>query len=434
MRFAEAVRDLESRQPESMPEPDTTRIARLAELLDHPELSYPTVQITGTNGKTTTAGIVTALACAHGLTAGKFISPHVTSVTERLSVCGEPIDEARFAETYAYLLPYLEEVDGLSRKVTYFEALTALAFVWFADVPVGLGVFEVGMGGRWDATNLVRGDVAVLCPIGLDHLGILGDSLEEIAAEKAGIVKEGRPAVVRAQRPAAMGILEARAREVGATLLVEGTEWSLERRVQAIGGQTISVRGLHATYEDFVIPLFGESTARNAAASIVAIEALLGRALDERATRVALGRMTSPGRVELVGRGPLVILDGAHNPDAATSLVEALGAFSFERLHLVAGMFGDKDVEGVCGILGPAAARAYACRPPGPRAAPAERVAAALRAAGAPEVSVHPDVAAAVQAARAAARKADCILVTGSFYTVARARPLFVDGPQGSRP
>ena len=428
MRFAEALRELEARQPESMPEPDLERITRLAELLDHPELTYPTIQLTGTNGKTTTARMVTALACALGLTTGLFVSPHVVSTTERLSVCGESISEEAFAETWAYLRPFLQAVDRFGRPVTYFEALTAMAFAWFADVPVALGVFEVGMGGRWDATNLVRGDVAVICPIGLDHVGILGNTIEGIAGEKSHLIKPGRPAVIRRQRPEAMAVLEARAGEVGADLLVEGAAWDLERRTEALGGQAVTARGLHATYGDVVLPLFGEEMARNAGAAIVAVEALLGRALDERVLREALGGITSPGRVEVVGRRPLVVLDGAHNLDAAASLAEALGAFARERLHLVAGMFADKDVEGVAGILAPLAARAYACAPRGPRAAPAERVAAALGAAGVPEVEAFGSVVEAVRAALAAAAEDDLILVTGSFYTVAEARPAFVAG------
>ncbi len=205
MNFQDALRDLDARQPEQMPQPSLDRIAAVEELLDHPELTYPSIHITGTNGKTTTARLVTGLACAHGLTTGTFVSPHLQSVTERLTLCGGEISVAEFGEEYERLLPYLRTVDGRSdRRVTYFEALTALAFLWFADKPVQLGVFEVGMGGTWDATNLVRGEVAVLCPIGLDHVGILGDTVEEIAGEKAGILKPGSAAVVRRVRAAAV--------------------------------------------------------------------------------------------------------------------------------------------------------------------------------------------------------------------------------------
>jgi dihydrofolate synthase / folylpolyglutamate synthase len=429
VRFAEAVRDLDDRQPESMPEPSLDRIRALADLLDHPELTYPSIQVTGTNGKTTTARLVTSLACAHGLTTGTFVSPHIDAVNERISVCGRPIQDEEFAEEYEHLRPYLERVDGLgSPRVTYFEALTALAYLWFADKPVSLGVFEVGMGGTWDATNLVRGDVAVLCPIGLDHVRQLGSTVREVAEEKSGIVKEGRTAVVREQRPEAMAVIEKRCADVGATLLLEGEAFSLSARTSGVGGQTVGIRGIHAIYDDDVfLPLFGEQAARNAAASIVACESLLGRALDDRALKSALRSATSPGRIEVVQRHPVVVLDGAHNPDAATALVAALReAFTWRRLHLVVGMFADKDVEAVTAILAPLADRAYVCMTSSPRAAARDRVAGGLVNGGAREVRTVDTVPSAVDAAREAAEGHDLILVTGSFYTVAEARPLFV--------
>jgi dihydrofolate synthase / folylpolyglutamate synthase len=425
MDFSAALRDLDTRQPESMPEPTLDRISQLVKLLDHPELTYPTIHITGTNGKTTTARLVTALACAHGLTTGTFISPHLESVTERLAICGRRISDDDFAEEYGHLAPFFDRVDGLGPRVTYFEALTALAYLWFADKPIGLGVFEVGMGGTWDATNLVRGDVAVICPIGLDHRE-LGSTVAEVASEKAGIIKQGRSAVVREQRPEAMDVLHGRARDVGASLLLEGDAFELTARTQALGGQALSIRGLFGTYEAILLPLWGEQAARNAAASIAATEALLGRALDDATVRRTLGEARSPGRIEVVARRPLVVLDGAHNPDAAAALARALPeGFQWGQLHLVLAMFGDKDVESVAALLGPLADRAWAAQSASPRAAPTERVAAALRAAGVAEVESAGSVREAAVAARDAAGRADLVLVTGSFYTVGDARPLF---------
>jgi dihydrofolate synthase/folylpolyglutamate synthase len=410
-----------------MPQPSLDRIRALAELMADPQLTYPSVHVTGTNGKTTTARLVTALACAHGLTAGTFISPHVTSVTERISVCGDPISEEEFAEEYERLLPYLERVDGLGRRVTYFETLTALAYLWFADKPVGLSVFEVGMGGTWDATNLIRGDVAVLCPIGLDHVAHLGPTLEDIAEEKAGIIKDGRTVVVREQRPGALAVIERRCKEAGATMVVEGTDFGLTSRTQALGGQVLAIQGLETTYRDVFLSLFGEQAARNTTAAITACETLLGRSLGEEVVREALGTATSPGRIEVVGRRPLVVLDGAHNPDAAAALASALPeAFRWNRLHLVMAMFGDKDVETVAGLIGPLAHRGYVTVNSSPRSAPAKRVAAALREAGLADLEMSASVEQAVAAARQAAAADDLILVTGSFYTVADARPLFV--------
>jgi dihydrofolate synthase/folylpolyglutamate synthase len=420
------LHDLDSRQPEVMPGPSLDRIRRLAELLDHPELTYPSIHVTGTNGKTTTARLVSALACAHGISTGTYISPHLASVAERVSVCGVDMTEEEFAEEYERLFPYLERVDAFAGRLTYFETLTALAYLWFADKPVGLGVFEVGMGGTWDATNLIRGEVAVLCRIGLDHTAILGSTVEEIATEKAGIIKKGRVAVVRAQLPGAMAVIEERAADVGATLLVEGVAFGLASRTQGVGGQSLTLRGLHATYDDAFLPLFGEQTARNAAASVAAMEALLDRALDEDALRRALAAVSSPGRLEVVSRHPLTVLDGAHNLDAAGALADTLKeAFRWNRLHMIVAMFGDKNVEGFARVIAPLADRAYASRSSSPRAAPAGRVAEALTAAGMERVETFDTIRDAVSAARAAAAEGDLILVTGSLYTVADARPLF---------
>jgi len=427
MNYSEAIRDLDSRQSESMPNPSLDRIRAVAELMAEPQLTYPSIHVTGTNGKTTTARLVTALACTHGLTTGTFISPHVTAVTERISVCDEPIAEEEFADVYGHLLPFLEHVDGLGRRVTYFETLTALAYLWFADKPVGLGVFEVGMGGTWDATNLIRSDVAVLAPVGLDHVMQLGPAIEDIAEEKAGIIKEGRIAVVREQRPGPLAVIERRCKEVDASMLLEGRDFALTSRTPGVGGQTMSIGGLHTSYDDLFLSLFGEQAARNAAASVAACEALLGRSLSYDAVREALGKATSPGRIEVVGRRPLVVLDGAHNPDAAEALASALlEAFHWDRLHLVMAMFGDKDVETVAGMIAPIADRAYLTVNSSPRSAPIDRLANAVRESGVTEPETFASVGEAVAAARGAAGTEDLILVTGSFYTVADARPLFV--------
>jgi len=427
MNYRQAVADLEGRQSEAMPEPTLDRIGELVSLLDHPELTYPSIHVTGTNGKTSTARMLTALACAHGLSTGTFISPHVTSLLERLSVCGREMTEEEFGDEYQRLLPYFDQVGRVSgKRVTYFDALTAMAYLWFADKPVALGVFEVGMGGTWDATNLIRGDVAVLCPIGVDHRE-LGTTPGQVAVEKSGIIKEGRIAVVRIQVPEAMAVIQARARAMGADVLEEERDFEVVARAKAVGGQSISIRAPHAAYPEVFLPLYGEQLARNAAAALTGMEALLGRALDQPAVTAAFGIVRSPGRMEVVGRHPLVVLDGAHNPDAARALAAALPeSFRWDRLHLVMGIFADKDVEGVVQILAPLADRGYACRSSSPRAAPTERVVAALHAAGLSDVEAFPSVPWAVDAAQAAAQEGDLILVTGSLYTVADARPSFV--------
>jgi dihydrofolate synthase / folylpolyglutamate synthase len=425
VRFAEALAELDARQPERMV-PDLDRIRALAELLGDPQRTYPTVHVTGTNGKTTTTRLVTALACAHGIVAGAYTSPHLASVTERLALCAEPIDEEEFGQEYERLLPYLQAVDARSdQRVTYFEALTALAYLWFADKPVGLGVFEVGMGGVWDATNLVAGDVAVICPIDLDHPE-LGSTVAEVAREKAGIVKPGKVAVVREQPAEALDVVQARAEEVGARVLLEGRDFGLAGRAPAVGGQVVDVRGLHATYEGFVLPLFGDHAARNAAGAVVALEALLDRPLSEEAVRRAFAAAEMPGRLEVIGRRPLVVLDGAHNPAGAAALADALAeSFTWQRLHLVIGVSANKDVDGVVAALTPLADRVYAARHGSIRSAPAERVAEASAGAGLP-VEAFATVAEALAAARGSAVPEDLILVTGSLYTVADARGVLV--------
>ncbi len=425
MRFDEAVAELDARQPEHMPKPDLDRMRALATLLDDPHLTYPTIHVTGTNGKTTTARLVAAIACAHGLTTGLFTSPHLVSVVERFEICGEPIAEETFGEEYEHLAPYLRSVDERVGRVTYFETLAALGFLVFADAPVALGVFEVGMGGTWDATNLVAGDVAVVCPIGLDHRE-LGSTIAEVAGEKAGIIKEGRVAVVREQVPDVLDVLERRCEEQIATMLLEDREWGLEQRTAAVGGQAFTVRGLHASYDELLLPIHGEHAARNAAAAIAAVEALLERELHADAVRAALASATSPGRLEVVGRHPLVVLDGAHNPAAAEALAIALPeTFAGDRLHLVMAVFRDKDLDGIVRAIAPLADAGYATAVESVRARPAKEVATALTAVGVP-TETFGSVADALVAAKRAASEEDVILVTGSLYTVADARRALV--------
>ena len=423
MRFEEAVAQLDERQPEHMPGPSLDRIRAVVEYLDHPELTYPTIHVTGTNGKTTAARVAAAVACSHGVTTGLFISPHLRSVLERLSVCGRDISEREFADEWGHLAPFLELVDAAGPlSVTYFEAVTALAFLWFADKPVGLAVFEVGMGGSWDATNVISGDVAVLCPIGMDHVAELGPTLADIAREKSGIIKPGMVAVVREQDTDAEQVVRDRATDVDATLRWEGPDWEVEERLRAVGGQSFRLRGFHATYEDLFLPLFGEHAVRNAAAGIVAVEAALGRALDEGALREGLAEVRAPGRLEIVARQPLIVLDGAHNPAGAEALATAMREFfTWDRLHLVLAVSANKDLAGIVRPLAPIADAAYAARNDSVRTADTAPIADAFSSKDTP-VEVFDSVAAALDAARTSAAGDDVILVTGSLYTVADAR------------
>jgi dihydrofolate synthase / folylpolyglutamate synthase len=423
MRFEDAERALDRRQPEHMPEPSLDRIRTLAELLDDPQLTYPTIHVTGTNGKTTIARAAAAVACVHGITTGLFTSPHLLTVRERLSLCGVEISEAEFAEEWSHLQPFLDAADAKGDvAATYFEAVTALAFLWFADKPVGLGVFEVGMGGSWDATNLVAGDVAVIGEISLDHPE-LGSTVQEVATEKAGIVKPGKVVVVREQpHDEAMAVIEARAHEVEATVLLEGRDWELAVRVPALGGQQFRIEGAHSSYDELFLPMFGDHAVRNAAAAIVAVEAVLGHALDPDATRSAIGELRIPGRLEIADRGPTVILDGAHNPAGAEALARALGeSFTWSRLHVVLAVSSNKDLDGIVAALAPLADAWYPARNESVRSFPAEHVAERVAAARG-RVADLGTVSEMLAAARDAAVEDDLILVTGSLYTVADAR------------
>ncbi len=424
MRFEDAVAELHSRVPSRMI-PDLTRITALAELMGDPQLTYPSIHITGTNGKTTTSRIVSALSCAHGITSGLYTSPHLESVVERISSCGEPISEEAFAEQYERLLPFLRVVDERGEKVTFFEVLTALAYLWFSDKPVSLGVFEVGMGGKWDATNLISGDVAIICPIAMDHPE-LGPTIAEKAEEKAGIIKEGKVVVVREQPPDALAVIEARARNVGAKLLLEDVDFSTEDRVAAFGGQVVSVRGLHGLYEELMLPVFGEHAARNASAAIVAMESFLDRQLGDTEARAAFAEVAVPGRLEVIGRHPLVLLDGAHNPAGAAALAESLEeSFTWDDLFLVAAISSDKDVAGMLDPLAPLVTRAFATRYEGTRALDPGELATACAAAGI-LAQACPSIRDALGEAAGLAGDTDLILITGSLFAVAEARALLV--------
>ncbi len=421
LNYPEALAELEARRETRMV-PDLSRILRLATLLDDPQLSYPSIHVTGTNGKGTAATVANALACAHGIITGLYTSPHLLSVVERLSICGHDITKGEFAEEYDHLLPFLMMVDREGdERVTYFETLTALAYLWFADKPVGLGVFEVGMGGTWDATNLVSGDVAVITPIDLDHPE-LGPTVTDVAREKAGIIKEGKVVVSREQTDEALRVIEDRCRDVGAELKLEFRDWELDDRLQAVGGQSIRVQAPLATYDDLHLPLFGEHAARNAAAAIVAFEALLGTALSEDETRKALASVRWPGRMEVVSRRPTMMLDGAHNPAAAAALVRALSeSFVWQRLHLVIAVSGNKDLDGIVSELAQVADIAYVARNDSERSGDARPLAERFGAAGI-ATRAFDSVGSALTAARADADESDLILVTGSLYTVADAR------------
>ena len=422
-----AVARLFARQPNRMV-PDLERITTLAELLGRPDQAYPSIHLTGTNGKTTTSHMVGCLLAALGVTAGTYTSPHLQDVRERLRVGVEPVSREVFVEGLAYLEPFLAEVDARHPDlVTFFEVLTALAFTHFADAPVDVGVFEVGMGGRWDATNLVRGEVAVLGEIALDHPE-LGSAVEHVAAEKLGIIKDGATVVSAAQHPAVTPLVEEAVQAQACQLVVAGRDFAVAERELAVGGQRLSLRGVTGTVTDVYLPLHGPHQAGNAALALAAVEGFLGFAggLDEDVIREGFAAVRSPGRLEVVRRHDAapVVLDGAHTPRGAHCLATALREeFAYRNRVFVLGILADKDVEGIVAELLPVAEHVVATQPPSGRAAPFERVAKAVRSAGG-TVETAPDVAHALSLASGVAGAEDAVVVTGSLYTVGEARGL----------
>ena len=421
MNYKEAVRALDDRLPTRMV-PDLDRMRAVSDLLNQPQQNYPSIHITGTNGKTTTAVVATELLKAAGLRVGTYTSPHLHSVRERIAYDGAPILEEEFAEMYAYLEPYLQQVDTLGERVTYFETLTILAQLWFAERAVDVAVMEVGMGGEWDATNLVDGRVAVITEVTVDHPE-LGKTPVEVAREKAGIIKAGAVCVTAERDADVLQVIEERCRAVGATLRVDRRDFSFSGCELAVGGQSVELRIGGEKYEEMFIPVYGERMATDALLGLAAVSAFLGdRPLEVELVRSALVDVRSPGRIEVLRRRPLVIVDGAHNPAAASELVSALEeSFAAERLILVIGMLGDKDIAGVVGAIVPIADDVIVTSPRSPRAAPAERVAAEVRRVGA-DPQIVASVEGAVAHAQERATEKDLVLVTGSFTTVAEAR------------
>ena len=345
-----------ARWPESRIAPSIERIAALVDILGSPQLTYPTIHVGGTNGKTTTTRMIDALLFAHGLRTGRFTSPHLETYLERIAINGQSIDPKELIFSFNDIAAYLDLMDEkFEHPISFFEAITALAFVAFAEHPIDVGVIEVGMGGQWDATNVVDADVSVIMPIGFDHMEYLGNTLHEIASTKAGIIKENGFIVLAQQEPEAAKELIRKAAEVGADVVREGIEYSVTSRAVAVGGQLLTIQGVNETYEEIFLPLHGRHQASNAAAALVAVEAFFGdQPLDIDAVRAGFASVVSPGRCEVVHRDPTIILDAAHNPHGAKALAETLRSeFNFDEIIAVVGILGDKDAAGIFKELEP---------------------------------------------------------------------------------
>ena len=339
-----------NRWPETRIAPTLERIAALADALGSPQLSYPTIHIAGTNGKTTTTRLIDSLCFELGMRTGRFTSPHLESFLERISINGESISPEGMIATYNDIALYLDMIDSrMPNKLSFFESMCALAFVAFAEYPVDVGIFECGMGGEWDSTNVINAAVSVITPIGFDHMEYLGDTLEKIALTKSGIIKPNSFAVLARQESEVAQVLMHKCAEVDATPLREGVEYSLKKRSLAVGGQLISISGVFGDYEDIFLPLHGAHQATNAATALAAVEAFAGETkLDEAVVREAFANATSPGRCEIIMRNPTVVIDAAHNPHGAESLRSTIQSeFDFESIIAVVAPMGDKDVDGI---------------------------------------------------------------------------------------
>ena len=433
--FAEVEDALLSRWPETRLEPSLDRIRAFTELLGDPQRGYPVIHLTGTNGKTSTSRMIDTLIRATELRTGRFTSPHVERMSERICLDGTPLTDEEFVRAFNDVAPYTHLVDAAeAHPLSFFETVVGMAYAAFADAPVDVAVVEVGLGGTWDATNVADGTVAVVLPIAVDHARFLGDHPEQIAGEKAGIIKPGATAVLARQQPGVEEVLLQRCAEVGATAVREDVDFGVVSRSPAVGGQLVSLQGLRRRYDEVFVPLHGAHQAQNAAVALAAVEAFLGdHPLADDLVHGAFAHVTSPGRLEVIRRSPTIVLDCAHNPHGAAATGEALeDSFTFDPLIGVVGVMADKDHEGVLAAFEPHLAHVVCTQNSTDRALPADRLAqAAVEIYGEHRVTVAPRLGDALDLAAGLAESGSgssigtgAVLVTGSVVTVGEARTL----------
>jgi dihydrofolate synthase/folylpolyglutamate synthase len=449
---------LDQRWPETKIEPSLTRISALMDLLGSPQRGYPSIHVAGTNGKTSVARMVDALLTALQWRTGRTISPHLQSAVERIAIDGKPISPATYVATYAELEPFVQLVDRQSEEaggpsMSKFEVLTAMAFAAFADAPIEVAVIEVGLGGRWDATNVVNAPVAVITPISVDHVEYLGEDIAGIAGEKAGIIHkalgadEGAPdtvAIIGRQVPEAMEVVLAQTVLADAAVAREDSEFAVLSRQVAVGGQMLQLQGLGGVYSDVFLPLHGEHQAHNAAVALAAVEAFFGagpqRQLDVDSVRAGFATASSPGRMERMRSTPTVFVDAAHNPAGAAALAQTLvEEFVFRFLVGVVSVMGDKDVSGVLAALEPVFDRIVVTHNGSTRALDVESLALiAQQWFGPDRVLTAENLRDAIDTATALVDDADVadeaysgtgIVITGSVVTAGAARSLFGRDP-----
>lgn len=433
--------ELNTRWPETKIEPSLKRIAALVDVLGDPHRSYPVVQVAGTNGKTSTARMIDALLTRVGLRTGRFTSPHLQLVTERIALDGAPISPERYVEVYRDIEPYVSMVDGASEiPMSKFEVLTGMAYAAFAEAPVDVAVVEVGLGGTWDSTNVADARIAVVGPVSTDHVEYLGSDIAGIASEKAGIIKPGSIALVGQQTPEAMKVILARVAEVDATVARAGLEFGVLRRDVAVGGQLLKLQGLGGAYDEIFLPLHGAHQADNAAIALAAVEAFFGagaaRSLDIDVVREGFASVVVPGRLERVRSSPTIFVDAAHNPHGAQALAAALDSeFGFRRVVAVVGVMADKDAAGILAALEPVVAEVVVTRNSSPRAMDADELGAVAREVFDPDrVVVEPHLDDAIETAvRLVETRDDSaeslagggVIATGSVVTAGEVRTLF---------
>ncbi|WP_370966289.1 folylpolyglutamate synthase/dihydrofolate synthase family protein [Amycolatopsis sp. cg9] len=439
--------ELNQRWPETKIEPSLTRISALTQLLGEPNRGYPVLHVAGTNGKGSTARMIDALLTRMGLRVGRYTSPHLQLVTERIALDGRPISAARYAELWHDIAPYVSMVDGAAADgvaMSKFEILTGMAFAAFADAPVEAAVLEAGLGGAWDATNVADADVAVITPIGLDHVEYLGPDAVSAAREKAGIIKAGSVAVIAEQDPEVQKVLLERAVEVDAAVARAGSEFGVLEREVAVGGQLLKLQGLGGVYDDVFLPLHGAHQAANAALALAAVEAFFGAGKDKQlvveAVREAFAEVETPGRLERVRAAPAVMIDAAHNPHGARALATTVAEeFAFRRLVAVVGVMAEKDAHGILDALEPVVSDIVVTRNSSPRSMPLDELnQLAISVFGEDRVVAETDLETAIETAIALVETSDDpeeplagggVLVTGSVVTVGEARTLFGKEP-----
>ncbi|MFO6451486.1 MULTISPECIES: bifunctional folylpolyglutamate synthase/dihydrofolate synthase [unclassified Aeromicrobium] len=427
-----------SRWPETRLEPSLDRIRAICELMGDPQDAQPLVHLTGTNGKTSTSRMIDALLRALDLRTGRFTSPHLQRINERICIDGEPLSDELFVDAYADVAVYADLVDqSQSHPLSFFEMLVAMGYAAFADAPVDVAVVEVGMGGAWDATSVADAAVAVITPIDVDHASYLGDTPADIAVEKSGIIKRGSRTVLASQSEEVLEVMLTRAAEMGSPVVLEGVDFRVESRTPAVGGQMFTIQGVKGRYEDILLPLHGAFQARNAALALAAVEVFTGDAeLDPDLVRAGFGAVTSPGRLEVVRRSPTIVLDAAHNPHGVRAMVESIGEeFTFNPLIGVVGVMADKDAEEILRELETSVAHLICTQNSTERSLPAADLGELATGIFGPErVTVVPRLDDALERAIAFADASgdefgDAIgsggvIVTGSVVTVGEARTL----------